>query len=418
MKQDRHDDAESAGEVDEEAQPLLKGHTGLAGDSFESVGTSSAFTKEHGRLAIDITSLRTRAAQQPKLEDWNYFERENQPSYMVLLGITAAFVQVTVVLGAYFFVQSSGQNFTPHCRTYHGPDIAKFELEQGKLKAYACYVTTFCFWTYPIMCPLVVIAVFWKNLLDKRLFYECLLNRIFICYSSTPHLASPTFWFLVLYLACGMSCIVYVRVSPAWSMRPLEELIFALLAYLSPIFAFLVVLFSQWSVNWHLVSLPKFVERDHGKAIELLNSCTFVKANDFRIAFRAAESAIRRLRDEDRLKPELNTAELLRLVLDQHERRDRSLSTRWSDMDCSFGCVRCYWVAEVLYFGALKDGRSWRFRFFARLYVLFIVVAIVLFVWAMAFTVQQFIAFQRASVLDLLPSPEKVWNNMKQYRQQ
>jgi len=393
----------------EERRPLLQQSTssGLGGDQ-PSSGQRSA-------SGLDLEALRIRAAAEPPLEDWPYLERENLPAYMVGLSMAKATVQVTVVLGAYFFVQSSGHRFTPRCRVLHGPELWTVGIDQSKLQAHACYVTTFCFWTFPILCPLVVIAVFWKNLMDKRLFYECLLNRIFLCYSSKSYLQSPTFWFLVVYLAVAMGSVAFAGRTRAWQgQSPGHELGFAMLAYLSPIFAFLVVLFTQWSANQHLISLPKFMERDRSKAITLLNRCTYVLAHDFERAAAQAEAFLERAQETRREPLELATPEVLKLVLDHHfQRKASGISTQsfWEEADCSScHCQRAYWVTHLLHLPFLKDARSRRFRQLARLYSLFMLAAVAFFVWALAYTVQQFLVFHHASSLDLLPAPEKIVN--------
>lgn len=392
MKQEDLEDGGPADGHGEESRPLLRGAAAKV---------------------FDLEDLRSRAAAKPTLDDWTYVEFENLPGWMVLRNIAAAMLQVAVVLGAYFFMQSSGHHFTPHCTKYHGPDIIEFSTKKEKLNAYACYATTLSFWTYPIVCPMIVIAVYWKNLLDKRLFYECLLNRIFLRYANKSYLCSPTFWFMLVYLATGLSSIFYIRESPAWSVRPLQELIFGLLAYLSPIFAFLIVLFSHWSANSHLVSLPQFVLRDHHKAVQLLNSCTFLRATEFRYAFWAAERLLERVQYEERMSFDLNTSEFMRLVLDQHEGQLDGKLSFWNEIECSCRCWRPYWVTQVLYLDCVRDWRSWRFRFFSGFYDVFMFAAVLVFLWSFAYTVQKFVAFQGAPPLDLLPPPEEVWERMR-----
>lgn len=391
----KHDDPEqppAALQQADETRPLLK--------------------KEYSRKIFEIEEIRIRARAEPKLDDYDYVEWENLPGYMVLHSIASAMVQVMVVLGAYFFMQSSGHDFTPQCRmVYYGLNMDKFSTDQEHVKAYLCYATTFSFWTYPITCPLAVIAVYWKNLLDKRLFYECLLNRIFLGYSSVSALVSPVFWFLVIYLACSLSSVWYIKNTLAWQSKTLTDLIFGLLAYLSPIFAFLIVLFTHFSANANIVTLPKYMERDREKATKLLNSCIYMSASDFCIAFRRSEKLLEQLNHEARVTAELNTPELMYLIRDQHERRGEV--SFLEQVDCSCRCWRIYWVAEVLWAECLVDWRSWRFRFFAGVYILFMVLAILIYLYAMVYTVHRYVVFQGEVAQDFLPSPERVWDSMK-----
>merc|ERR1719150_3564822 len=106
------------------------------------------------------------------------------------------------------------------------------------------------------------------------------------------YLHSPLFWFLLTYLACGLSAIFYIKDSPTWEVKPFHDLIFGIFAYLSPITAFMIVLFMHFSANADIVTLPNFIERDREKAAALLNECVYIRDKDFRIAFRRAEALI------------------------------------------------------------------------------------------------------------------------------
>lgn len=161
------------------------------------------------------------------------------------------------------------------------------------------------------------------------------------------------------------------------------------------------------------MSLPQFVARDRVKAVELLNSCTFLRAPEFRLAFWAAEELLQRRQDEDRVSLQLNTSELMRLILDQHERRSIHGVSFWNEIECSCRCWRAYWVTQVLYFDCLSDWRSWHFRFWACFYQLFMFAAVIIFLWSLTCTVQQFVAIQGAPPLDLLPPPEEVWSSVR-----
>lgn len=362
---------------------------------------------------LDIEDLRQRVAAKGKLEDYKYFEFENLPASMVFQSMSAALVQVMVVTGAYYFMQTTGANFTPQCKRYHaGVDMSKFGTDKTRMNAYACYVTVFAFWTYPLCCPIAVIAVYWKNLLDRRLFYECMINRIFLCFPTMSYLHSPVFWFLLTYLACGLSAIFYIKDSPTWEVRPFHELIFGIFAYLSPITAFMIVLFTHFSANADIVTLPNFIARDREKAVALLNECTYIRDKDFRIAFRRAEHLIEELASESRILLTLDTPELMQLVLDQHEKRTGSTFFEEVDCDAACRCYKAYWVTSVLYMECLNDWRAWRFRFFARFYMAFMVLAVLVYVYALLYTLHKVVGIQRADPRDIIPAPEKIYRDV------
>merc|ERR1719183_612538 len=166
-------------------------------------------------------------------------------------------MNVAVVLGAYFFLQSAGFSMTPHCSEWALHDVPRSSWRRWK--EYLCYISTACFWTFPIICPFAIFMLFLKNLLDKRLFYECLFNKIFLLQRSSSYMTSPTFWFMIIYFLLGMSQLFFFQKQAGVNYK---ELAFGVLAYLSPIVSFLLLLFGNWSVNRLIVPLPVFIERD------------------------------------------------------------------------------------------------------------------------------------------------------------
>ena len=53
-----------------------------------------------------------------------------------------------------------------------------------------------------------------KNMLDARLYYECLLNGILLDYKNASYVYSPAFWLLILHGGLGVSCLFYIRSAP------------------------------------------------------------------------------------------------------------------------------------------------------------------------------------------------------------
>lgn len=364
---------------------------------------------------FDVIALRERVARLEKLDDYQHLEFENLPEYMVLISITNAVFAVMIVLGAYWFIISAGDRITPLCKPYAQPDLPIYSFKKVKMKENMCYISTYCFWTYPILCPLAVAWVNWKNLVDKRIFYECLLNRIFLMQSRISYLSSGTFWFLLFYGIFAMSSAFYMDVgehgSTYWKYK---EVVFGMLAYFSACGAFLHKLFSQWSVNNQIISLSNFAYQDSPAALALMNQCTFIGAVDFEKAWCRVEELFERLKKDDRMTPELNTPELLQLTMDMHYKWKDKSSTFMETVGflCGFWFMpRRYWVSRFLYFEELKDTRSWRFRFVVRFYAAFMFVSVALFCWGMFYTTSHYLLFQHQDMMpeDLrrLPAPHE-----------
>lgn len=340
---------------------------------------------------------------------------------MVAMSITHAVVQGLVVLGAYFFMHSTGREILPQCTgEVHLKATTKKDLMDN-----LCFISSYCFWTYPIFCPFAVVLIFWKNLLEKRLFYECLMNGIFLTYRNYPFLISPTFWFLLLYGACSVMCFGFVDRAEALENRSLKEIVFSILTYSTPFAQFFVVVFTQWSANTHIVSLALFFSQDVEKASEIVNNSTFVQSDDLRLAWEEVEDVFEHLRHKENIAFEVDTSQLMGMILFEHKELQRSKPAVYSSYYDSIDWKRCgrrchgrfwrgYWISRILWFDQLKDSLSWTFRFWARTYMLFMLLAGVLFVWAMVSSTQEWVHYQNMLPNELkpidvnIPGPHKV----------
>merc|ERR1719377_165002 len=96
--------------------------------------------------------------------------------------------------------------------------------------------------------------------------------------------------------------------SPYWKYK---EVVFGMLAYFSAVGAFLFKLFSQWSVNNQVITLSNYVYRDQEATVELMNKCTFVRAEDFEASWERVEELFEELTSGERMIPSMSTPELL-----------------------------------------------------------------------------------------------------------
>jgi hypothetical protein len=376
--------------------------------------STRSLTKSDG-----IAALRDRVAAQETIDEYTALEWENNPEYMVMQSVINAVFGALIVLGAYWFVISVGDRITPLCKPFAVPELPLYSFRKAKLKENLCYTSTYCFWTYPILCPLAVIWVNWKNLVDKRIFYECLLNRIFLMQSRVSYMTSLTFWFLIVYGMLALSSVLYMEAgidqpldsNPYWKYK---EVVFGMMAYFSAVGAFLFKLFSQWSVNNQIITLSNYMYRDNNATLALMNKCTFVRAEDFEASWEHVEELYEELHCDERMVPSMNTAELLQLTLEQHE--------KWKDYEPTFVeqagnfcrhffTTKKYWVTRLLYFEHLTDRRSQHFKFSIRFYAVFMAVSVALFCWGMFYTTSHYLLFQYKELMpqDLrrLPPPHE-----------
>jgi len=166
--------------------------------------------------------------------------------------------------------------------------------------------------------------------------------------------------------------------------------------------AFLKVLFASWSVNSQIITLPNFLRHgDHEPALELMNKCTFVTAEDFETAWERVEEAFpKQFRGDE---PDMTTGELLQLTLDQHEAWVGHRPSFFEQAGYAISYVlvpKRYWCNRLLFFEHLRDNRSWHFHLCMKLYYAFMALAVILFCWGLFYTTSHYLLFQ---FKDLMP---------------
>jgi hypothetical protein len=148
----------------------------------------------------------------------------------------------------------------------------------------------------------------------------------------------------------------------------------------------------------------------------LLKDCTFIDDNTFWKAFCVTEQLLADVQREQRMEFTLSTPEMMTLILDVHGAgltTDRRRGVY--DQLCGI-CgtayekfLRGYWVSRFLWFPALSDVRAHRFRIWARLYYIFMWLAIIVFVYGMLYTTNELFHYYHIVPMYVpLPAPHKV----------
>lgn len=355
---------------------------------------------------FDLEELREEARKVLPPEEQTFLQFENRPWYMCFYHIFMSLVTSATIAGAYFFLMSGGDKITPRCYIFHDhseKSLIPNDPDSETWNEWMCNLTTIAFWTYPLLCPMVVICVYLKNMLDARLYYECLLNGILLDYRNASYVFSPAFWLLILHGGLALSCLIYIKHTSHWADRTYSEMATNFLAYLAPVGAFLFVLFSQWSVEWHLIPISKYCELDHRKAIVHLDKCCFTSDYAFEMAWEATEDLLRHRGSSRQIQ--LSTSEYFTLLRQQIMRQARN-----SNRGCC-ACLRVYWVYRLLMWSPyLRDSRVSSFRSWVRVYWLFIVFAMIVLLWAFIHTAHFLLVYQQvlSTPLPLGPDPHSL----------
>jgi hypothetical protein len=304
---------------------------------------------------------------------------------------------------------ASWEDIMPQCYKHEGAGVAEDFL---------CHATTFCFWTYPTLCPMVMILVIWRNVLQTRLYYECLLNEMLVDFESSA-MTNPGVWFILAWGIMAFSMIFFEN-----SPLPMTKFIFSLLAYWAPIATFLAFLFKNWSIEQFLIPLPCYCSTDPeyaGKVFHHACKC-FVPESYMQIAFINTMDQF----DQEKAPPKDTSAffyalktEIIKEIescgglgelesyvpesmvkpfglVERPPYRTRfSKISRPEVLTIGYNLKHGYWVSNVLFSHYLADARSKSFHMWAYLFLFIVFVSGVCFVWFMARTTATFLVFEQ-----------------------
>lgn len=213
--------------------------------------------------------VKPKSKELPKVESEQTADEERveipQPWLLALLTVAMSLMTSITVVGSLFFLLAAPEKVSPHC--YAHTEI----VTRG-----FCTASTLAFWTYPVVCCLFVVLVYAKNLVDQRTYYEFLLHKVVIGYGRVQAWKQPVVLALLFYAILAFSALVWYHYSQT---EPAVAHVYSSLAYITPIISFLAVIFTQWSIQGKLITLPNFLS-DYDWAVEHLNSSRCYTVDD------------------------------------------------------------------------------------------------------------------------------------------
>lgn len=290
---------------------------------------------EREPLLKDVEKARMSApptADGHRLLQLSRYSNANVPWLMVATSTMKWMLYVLTVSGSYFFMNDTWKMFTPRCSEYDRQHLALRTM---------CHVTGFCYWTFPLLCAILVIVTFWRHLYKSRLYYECLLHRVMISYDNRATFHSPVTWTFVIYGFLAVCVAFFVEEHP-WYIAPFikTDVKRSMVIYLSPIVSFFMVFVSAWQIEESLLPLPKFYETDPALAQELLAHAVFAPEVHLRVAFEEVEEVLDGTeRDEPLSSAEYFglIAEALKVELSRHSRQESNSLPSCGDVSCESG---------------------------------------------------------------------------------
>jgi len=353
------------------------------------------------------TALLQKTEDEHRVLQLSPFVNANSGWYIFLSNAFLCIFNLIAISGAFFFVMASYESIMPKCYAHK---------EASAVSTFFCNYTTFCFWTYPLICPMVMIIVIFKNLLQTRLYYEFLLSEMLVDFESDA-LSNPGVWVLLIWGISAFGMLFFLD-----STLPTDQLVFSLLAYWAPIVTFLIFLFSRWSIETSLIPVPSLLSTDPEHAGRILHHASrcILPESHMQVAF---QNTIERL-DKEKATPrdKLNFfRELKEACIKELEECGGPGKPVYSGMSClgSFGLVERpqyksrfdkvsrpevvsngfalrhgYWIYNLLFSSYLVDARSASFRSWARSFLAFIFLSAMIFAWMMARTSATYMVFE------------------------
>jgi hypothetical protein len=242
------------------------------------------------------------------------------------------------------------------------------------------------------------VLVYCKNLVDQRTYYEFLLHKVVIGYGRVQAWKNPVVLALLLYAVCAFTALVWYHYSQP---TVLVSHVYSYLAYVTPIVSFLAVIFTQWSIQGKLVTLPNFLE-DPTWAMQHLNGCRFYPVEQLHSGFLCLEHEM------DQCDEVLETPRMVALVehytkkvrdtpkpdeaedveanaepTDKASKQDAPQTVITEAEEKLVNAVKdaegwVYWEVRMLFNPRIQDDRSQSFRSWALAYLLSVCFAILL----------------------------------------
>jgi len=204
-----------------------------------------------------------------------------------------SFMTSITVVGSLFFLLAAPEKVSPHCYAHKNLVTRGF-----------CTASTLAFWTYPVVCCLFVVLVYAKNLVDQRTYYEFLLHKVVIGYGKVQAWKNPVVLALLVYAMTAFSALVWYHYS---QVNAEVAHIYSSLAYITPIISFLAVIFTQWSIQGKLITLPNFLS-DYDWAVQHLNASRCYTVDNLYVGYLCMEHEL------DQSDETLDTPKMVALV--------------------------------------------------------------------------------------------------------
>jgi len=279
-------------------------------------------------------------ASDDELKDVRKRLRVPQAWELVVLNMGMSLGYSVYVLTAWLYCALMKEHIFPNC----GPVWTK---DSFGFMALICKMCVLAFWSLPLYCCVVVLGIFYRNVLNSWLYYEFAGHRLHLDYTNVSFFSAFSVLSMIAWAVVG--CTMYffrdlTFVALLWGIK-------STIPYWIPIISFLGMLYTTWDLELSLISVAKYVEDDLEWSQKHLMQTYLVR--DY-----VAQAAWKKLKKEQKLPKNGNMADLVKILATEVAAMQREGQSEGEKQWLLAVLSKEYWVTDLLYYDDLKDERT------------------------------------------------------------
>lgn len=263
-----------------------------------------------------------------------------QISETFIVSVVFTFGYTIYLLTAWFKCAADWSAVFPQCHTVNGEFLRTM-----------CEVSCLAFWTSPIAFCILVIIYFYLDLLCIELYYALLGHNVLIDFNHAPFIKSYPVLILLCWQILGLG--IYVFDGHAFFSRLIRTL-----PYWFPVLSAFSMLWCTWDVEYRLITLSKYVERNFEDALHHLGSCVFLRDYVFK-------AGVQSLQNGKGFRKDAGIGTNIKDVVEEVEKLE--YEGKLDELQPWPHDSRL-WMSEIIYGPSHQDGRSRSFHFWFRIY--------------------------------------------------
>jgi len=224
-----------------------------------------------------------------------------------------------------------------------------------------CEVSCLAFWTSPIAFSIVVVIYFYFDVLCIELYYALLGHNVLIDYDHVHFIKSYPVLLLLCWQILGLGIYVFDR-------HTLVIRLIRTLPYWFPVLSAFSMLWCTWDVEYRLITLSKYVERNFEDALHHLGSCVFLR--DY-----VVKAGVQSLQKHKGFRKNAGIGANIKDIVEEIEVLE--LEGQLEEFQPEPHDLKL-WMSEIIYDQSHQDERSRNFRFWFRIYRVYTVAMLLL----------------------------------------